>query len=461
VLAAGTPPALALWYRSSPRQLAPLRHGAIEVTPTDPPSNDTGMRTAIIDTRGRLLEFHAVPPQFDAAQTPAEAPRWSDLFDAAGLSMAAFRPAAPQWTPRDFADTRAAWEGPLPDRPDLRVRVEAAAYQGRAVSFYLIGPWSRPTRMQPAQHSTLEAVVNGFVLAALLVLFGGAALLARDNLRVGRGDRRAATRIALFVMAFAFMEWAAVAHHSADINLEFRLFVKVFQVGAGAGLIMWVLYVAIEPFARRFWPDSLLGWTRLVSGYIRDPRVGRDLLIGCLFGVAILLAHLARLLLPGALGYAAVMPLSGREVSVLTRATAVIGVWDDAVLNSPAAAFFAVMVFVVLRLLLKRRWLAIVLGTAIVAVVGINSAATMPWIDVPLQLATAALVTMVIVRFGLLAASVAFVVWAVGLDVPFTTNVSHWSAAGSNLTIAAFTGLVVFGFVASRAGQPLLGKLEV
>src|SRR5207249_3746456 len=144
-------------------------------------------------------------------------------------------------------------------------------------------------------------------------------------------------------------------------------FMKVFQVSAGAGLIMWVLYVAIEPFARRFWPDSLLGSSRLLSGHVRDPRVGRDVLIGVLFGVAILLTHLARLLLPGVLGYPAVMPIVGRELGVLTRAPAVITVWGDALLNSPASAFFAVMAFVALQLLLRRRWVAIVLGTALIA----------------------------------------------------------------------------------------------
>jgi len=461
VLASGSPPALGLWYRSAPRVLVPNGHGAIEVTANDPPVNDTGMRIAVVDTRGRLIEFRAVPPQLDPSTGPAPAPRWSDLFDAAGLSMAAFTPSAPQWMPRDFADTVAAWEGPLADRPDLRIRVEAAAYRGRLVSFYLIGPWSRPARMQRVQPSTLDTVVNEFLLVMLLVLFAGAAWLARYNIRVGRGDRRAATRLALFIMAVAFVEWAVTAHHTADISLEFRVFIRVFQVAAGAGLIMWVLYVAIEPFARRFWPDSLLGWSRLLGGYIRDPRVGRDVLIGAAFGVAILLTRLVRLLLPAALGYPAVMPITGTDVGVLTRATAVTTVWGDALLNSPAAAFFAVMVFVMLQLLLRRRWLAIVLGTAVIAVVGTNSAATVLWLDVAFQILIAVLVTFLIVRFGLLATSVAFVVWAIGAYVPLTLHVAHWSAAGSNLTIAGFIALVAFGFVASRAGQPLFGHFEV
>ena len=30
--------------------------------------------------------------------------------------------------------------------------------------------------------------------------------------------------------------------------------------------LLWSLYLALEPYGRRFWPDGLLGWTRLFSG---------------------------------------------------------------------------------------------------------------------------------------------------------------------------------------------------
>ena len=48
-------------------------------------------------------------------------------FRAAGLPFESFTPVEPTWSPKDFADTRAAWEGPLPDAPGIRVRLEAAA----------------------------------------------------------------------------------------------------------------------------------------------------------------------------------------------------------------------------------------------------------------------------------------------------------------------------------------------
>ena len=67
--------------------------------------------------------------------------------------------------------------------------------------------------------------------------------------------------------------------------------------------MLWIVYLALEPYVRRFWPDGILGWTRLLSGYVRDPRVGRDLLTGCVIGTVMGLLDGAIDLLPPLFGY--------------------------------------------------------------------------------------------------------------------------------------------------------------
>jgi serine/threonine-protein kinase len=47
---------------------------------------------------------------------------------------------------------------------------------------------------------------------------------------------------------------------------------------------VWLLYVALEPFARRRFPKTLISWKRLLAGRIRDPLVGRDILVGAALG---------------------------------------------------------------------------------------------------------------------------------------------------------------------------------
>jgi len=69
------------------------------------------------------------------------------------------------------------------------------------------------------------------------------------------------------------------------------------------------------------------------------------------------------------------------------------------------------------------------------------------------------LVTMVTVRYGLLALVIARVVWNVIYTMPMMPDASLWSAAAGNWTIALLIALTLWAFYASRAGQPLLGSI--
>jgi hypothetical protein len=82
---------------------------------------------------------------------------------------------------------------------------------------------------------------------------------------------------------------------------------------------------------RRFWPDGILGWTRLMSGYVRDPRVGRDVLIGCVFAPVLPLLEMAYELLPPLLGRPpeARHPRPPRDLRLLLPREQVLPVEDD------------------------------------------------------------------------------------------------------------------------------------
>ena len=58
---------------------------------------------------------------------------------------------------------------------------------------------------------------------------------------------------------------------------------------AGQAALTWVAYLVLEPYARAHWPQTLVSWNRLLQGRFRDPMVGRDALIGALFGVVLIL----------------------------------------------------------------------------------------------------------------------------------------------------------------------------
>jgi len=459
VLGRDRPPGFIFWYRTSPHTLAP-RQLALHVTPLDPPQADTDMHTVTIDMHGRLIGFTSVPRQFeDGGAAAAIPPPWPQLFELADLPMRDFTAVETQWTPRDYADARGAWEGALPGRADLRVRVEAAAYRGRAVSFLLIGPWTVPTRMQAVQRALEDRIGYAVFLTVLVALLGGAVVLARYNVRHGRADRRGAMRVAIFAVCTELVSWVTGNHHLPDLRLEALSLSAVLSDAVALGVILWTIYAALEPYGRRFWPEMLLGWSRLLSGRIRDPRVGRDVLLGVTFGVVWFGLEIARRLLPQALGYPGTVPRMGSDATTLFGAAETISDWATIILRELQVALGSVLLLVVLRLLTRRASLAVPIAMVIIIYwwSTLTFTAALP-VEVTYELIIAAAFTFVLIRFGLLAAAVARIVVGLCQAVPFTLQVSHWSATASNWTIAAIVLLAMFGFYASRAGEPLFGK---
>ncbi len=102
-LATARPETLILWYRTSPEPLVP--YGSRNpVAGQNPPLNVGGMTLVVVDASGRLAEFIAVPPPFDAGSTPQPSVNWNTLFEAAGLQMSAFAPTKATIVPPVHAD---------------------------------------------------------------------------------------------------------------------------------------------------------------------------------------------------------------------------------------------------------------------------------------------------------------------------------------------------------------------
>jgi hypothetical protein len=354
---------------------------------------------------------------------------------------------------------RAAWEGPLADRPDIRGRVEAASYRGRLVSFSIVGPWSRPSHMQALPRSTLQTIMSGVNVGMWLAGFIGASLLARYNLRTNRADRRGAARLAIGLAIANFVVWVVGAHHVATPDVELRQLFPVMAIAVFVGTFVWLMYLAIEPYARRFWPDALLGWTRLLSGRLRDSRVGRDVLVGLLIGVGLMACDTVQGLLAQRLGYVAPQPPFGRSITSLASSAMVFTRWCGSLNGALQSALFIAMIFVVLRLVLRRAWLAAAVGIAVITVLSDNGEAlTGTWLNGITIATSIALATYAVFRHGLLVLVIASFSDYVLTSVPLTLHTSAWWATPSNLTLALFVAIACFGFYAARAGQPLFGN---
>jgi hypothetical protein len=422
------------------------------------------MQTVMLDPSGRLLQLSAVPPQFDpdgAPSDPTAAP-WPTLFKAAGLDFGAFRPVAPEWTPRDYADVRQAWEGPHGDSGNLRV--EASPYRGRPVSFAIVPPWW--TRASPTQAATRpfgDRVAYVLVSLATIALIAGAILLARHNLRARRADATGATRVAVAVSTIELTAWLFGFQHLGDVRAEMGSLTVIAGDAVFVGVILWVAYIAVEPYVRRFWPDMLLGWSRLLAGHIRDARVGRDVLLGLGVGVLWLGIELARRLLPQALGYAAMTPRSGGELNFAGApcgACNALSTWSILAVRQFIPVFLSLLLFLVLRLGTRSEWKAIALGgIAIFFWWSSLGPATAFWVEFAAEALAVGLFTAVMIRGGILPALVAMFVVNVCQTVAMTLEVTHWSATTSNMTLALIVALTAYAFVTARTGEPLFGRL--
>jgi serine/threonine protein kinase len=427
LLKRGRPETFYLWYRTSPRPLVPLgtEHS---ISGLNPPLSTAGMTLLVVDGSGRLAEFAAVPQPF-AADNVKAAIDWSTLFSAAGLDIGTFTEVESKFVPTVFADERRAWQGRLPEHPDETFTVEAAAFNGRPVMFVLTGPWTRSARAsQPLASSAFDKFVDiltGIVMPALMVL---AVVLAFTNIRAGRGDRRGATRAATILLvlhvAAYFVAWRTTGTFGADFD---RLIGALGRSLFFAGLL-WLTYLGLEPHIRRFSPDSLIGWTRMLSGRWRDPQVAWDVLLGVSAGLAMTVLYGAHNLIPPLFGQPEPMPLTPADPTVLLGARFVVARTLVQVGNAISSGMLAVVGVVTLLILLRRKWLAHIVSSAIfvwVVISGMFPAGT-PVLDVAIGLGIIAIWTGVILYAGLLSTVAALAVHFVLLRAPITTDFSSW-----------------------------------
>jgi hypothetical protein len=401
-----------------------------------------------LDTLGRLTRFEAVPSAPTLVGTTA--PDWSTLFSLAGLDAADFAKTEPRWLPPFYADRREAWAESNPKRPDRPLRVEAAALAGRPVYFELVGPWSRPPRSSAPEPTGRGTGIQQFAVGVLFLLIVAGSLAARRNLRLGRGDRRGATRLAVFLFCSGMLSWALYARHVASVS-ELPLFLAGVGLTLFAASLAWLLYVALEPILRRRWPDSLIAWTRLLSGRLTDPLVGRVLLAGALLGTfeAVLwavaaVAHQSIEATPRAPLFAFRQALLGpRQV-----AAQLFGAMGVSMFIAVASAFL----FTLFRAILKKDWLAA--AAFVIFLAAYNLLAGGPISMIAGVLVTAAYIFFFL-RFGLLVLVVEDY-FAHFLQFALTTDSSAWYAGTSLFLLVVLAAITAYGFRTALAGQPLL-----
>ena len=451
---AGRPDAAAFWYRQSPRNLLPepnatpvFERGTVQLT--NPSAAVPGEVIVMFDLAGNLRRFEVMPKRFSTRE-PGE-PDWSRLFALAGLDTARFRPDRPRYQRFMAPDVRLAWLGTRSEAPEVELRIEAGAFEGRPVLFNVTTAASLESLAgEPqANRPTAGQLVLGSlqpVLILLLVIL--ATRLTRRNLGQGRADRRGALRFGLVLFGF-YVVSSTLGSHALTTTEATN---EIWPILIGAifmAVVGWSMYAAAEPVGRQVWPTMFVSSSRLLSRpKVRwlDPLIGHSVLIGVLAGaLEFLLRAPLHWQLKAAIEGMPPDPLL-QDLTLLRGQREALGLILDQALMV-VYVLLHVAALVVIRYLVKRRLPTLAL--TLVAWVLISGDGQ-PHL-LAMGVVVAVLEMFVLLRWGVVALAVAKITTGLCWHAR-AADWSAWHAEGPLLVLGALVLLVVYGAWAATGG---------
>jgi serine/threonine-protein kinase len=436
---------ITMWLRESER---PLITSEVRPRPWhDDPPFEEGMSDISVDLTGRLINLQAWPHPGPSSPRPTD---WAKLTGFAGLDITKMKAVAPRELPPVFADERVAWDGAYAAAPDVPLHVEAAAVRGIPVSFAIQGPWSESneaSRRMPFRGEFL----GRFLKLLRVAIFILTALLAWINYRRHRYDRTGAARIAATVFVLTLVSFLLHAYHSRDVATELSAIGNAMEHALVVSALFALLYIALEPHVRRRWPERMISWSRLVSGNLRDPMVGRDILIGITAGLAHSLTASLAHAVPSLLGGRDVLPRGGADTLLGVRDA--LGFTLGGITDSAQLGLAMIVVVVFFAIVFRRRSFGIaalylvMLGTQLVASRG-------HWHIVISAFLIPAIYCATLARFGLLAMATLQYAFSLTFFRQLPVDPSSFAFAAACVPIVILAALALWAFRTSLGGQP-------
>jgi serine/threonine-protein kinase len=284
--------------------------------------------------------------------------------------------------------------------------------------------------------------------------FLAAGIVAWLNHRSRKADLRGATKMFLWCWLPYCGAYFLRVHHVAS-PAEINTFWRVVMVGGINAIQVWIIYLALEPWVRRRWPQSMISWSSYTVKGWRDPLVGRDLLysvsVGVLFALLDLLQSAIR-----APASAPVFPPAGlfALMGVTSITSSILVGFGGEVVNS----LFIFFTLFISRVVVRKEWLAVIGMIAIVSAVDFAPVGfLMP--DILFEFALLGILAIVILRFGLIAAIFGYAIKAI-LRLPHTLDLSAWYAGTTMVPLVLLALLAIYGFHTSLGGRRLIQMPE-
>ncbi len=453
MLAAGQPYDFYFLYRQAPHYLEPA--DSVKVTEHQPPLLKAKMANLKLDVRGRLLEFVMVPTRVGSIKSNAETD-WKEVFDAAGLDLAKFTETEFEWTPPVFADKTRSWEGSMADFPQISIRVEAAELNNRPVYFRIVAPWNAASEEFAGNPGIFKNAQIGIVLLISLIAAAiiGSLILAYRNIKAGRGDLRGGLKLTIFLFLLAFAGQLIEGDHVPTIWGELSIIYEAISYAGINSFVVGILYIALEPFVRRSWPEMLISWSRLMSGDFRNPMVGRDVLVGGLMGLGHMIGiHTGFILMRVFLGENDSL-LVFVFLDSLNSFSGLFGVFLNNIVTNTAAGLIFVFIALFFYLITKKKQLGVIaVGLLFLILQLLIVVSVYHWLFIFAAVINAACLMIALGRHGLLGMISFWVFFEAIYEYPVTLETGSFYFPQGFLNIIIILGIAIYAFYLSIAGH--------
>ncbi len=277
---------------------------------------------------------------------------------------------------------------------------------------------------------------------------------------VGNRDYKGGLKVA--VVCFLGFSIAAFidGNHFASVEGETTVIYQIVSFGLYLSVLIGTTYVALEPLARRWWSELLISWNRLLAGDFRDPMIGRDILVGGVFGVGgALLQSSQRFLREFVFG-------EGQQISnqffiePLTSWTGTVSRLLEGlafpVLFGLGYLFLLLVLFIFFR---NKKTSIILFGLLVWLSSAVFAFQSGNWLGALFSLFAASITTFVIARFGLLAMILTIFYSALCNVYLLTFKTSSILFPGTMIVFIFTFSLTTYGFFTFVAKQPIFGLL--
>jgi hypothetical protein len=243
-----------------------------------------------------------------------------------------------------------------------------------------------------------------------------------------------------------------LCHHVAVLNVEFsNLLIIPTALAFFTAAVIWIYYMALEPYVRRSWPEYLISWTRLLAGHYRDPMVGRDLLAGCLLGSLMALVEHVVNALPAWFNLAGQTPING-DGPVLGTTLNFAGTMLQAFIGPVFIALTMLFLFFLIRTVARSYWVSIVALGVLIAAMNLGQENV---IAESMGAIVLAVLVLTALRFGLLTLIAAYTTQNLLQGFPVALDPSRWYFARGFVPVLIVLAFALYGFRVSLGSRPV------